>query len=93
MVADWSNPAFSPDGRTLAMDISDGTQTDIWTYDWARDTMRRITFDRSDDRRPVWSPDGSRITFASKRRDNSAFNHTGSAQIGTGGAPTADDDQ
>jgi serine/threonine-protein kinase len=74
MVADWSNPAFSPDGRTLAMDISDGTQTDIWTYDWARDTMRRITFDRSDDRRPVWSPDGSRITFASKRRDNSAFN-------------------
>jgi serine/threonine-protein kinase len=67
IAADWSSPSFSPDGTRLAMDISDGTQTDIWIYDWARDTMSRLTFDPADDVRPSWSPDGRRVVFASKR--------------------------
>jgi serine/threonine-protein kinase len=65
--ADWSSPSFSPDGTRLAMDISDGTQVDIWVYDWARDTLSRLTFDKADDSRPSWTPDGRRILFASKR--------------------------
>jgi serine/threonine-protein kinase len=72
--ADWSNPAFSPDGRSLAMDISDGTQTDVWVYDIVRDTLTKLTFDPADDARPVWSPDGSRIAFASRRGDKATFN-------------------
>ena len=47
--ADWSSPSFSPDGSRLAMDISDGTQADVWVYDWARDTLSRLTFDKADD--------------------------------------------
>jgi serine/threonine protein kinase len=42
-VTDWSNVRFSPDGRRLAMDIFDGKQTDIWVYEWARETLTPLT--------------------------------------------------
>jgi serine/threonine-protein kinase len=60
----WANPAFAPDGRRLAMDISDGNQADVWVHDAMRDTLSRLTFDPADDRRPVWTPDGQRIVFS-----------------------------
>ena len=44
---------------------------DIWAYDWARDTLSRLTFDKADDVRPSWTPDGRRIIFASKRGEKS----------------------
>ncbi len=84
MPSDWSNPAFSPDGRQIAVDISDGSQADVWTYDWSRDTLTRLTFDTSDDQRPVWSPDGARIAFASRRGDKNAFNLYWQRADGTG---------
>jgi hypothetical protein len=59
--ADWGNPRFSPDGQSLAMDISDGTQRDIFVYAWARDTLTQLTFDAGRDRMPVWTPDGRRV--------------------------------
>ena len=65
--ANWTNPRFSPDGRKLALEISDGKQSDIWIYDWARDTLTQLTFDPSNDKSPVWTPDGHRIAFASDR--------------------------
>jgi serine/threonine-protein kinase len=65
--SDWSNLLFSPDGRRLAVDMSDGRQTDVWTYDWARDTLMRVTFGPEGAERPVWTPDGKRIVFASPR--------------------------
>jgi len=65
--ADWGNPQFSPDGQSLAMDISDGTQRDIFVYSWARDTLTQLTFDPGQDRMPVWTPDGRRVVFASNR--------------------------
>ena len=84
--SNWSNPAFSPDGRSVAVDIHDGTQTDIWIYDWERDTLSRRTFDTADDARPVWSPDGTRIAFASRRGGSSAFNLYWQRADGTGEA-------
>jgi serine/threonine-protein kinase len=39
----------------------------VWIYEWARDTLSRLTFDRADDVRPVWSPGGRYIAFASRR--------------------------
>jgi serine/threonine-protein kinase len=65
--ADWANPRFSPDGRKLALDISDGKQRDIWVYEWGLDTLTQLTFDPADDLAPVWTPDGRRIVFASDR--------------------------
>jgi serine/threonine-protein kinase len=63
----WANPRFSPDGRRLAFDVSDGRQRDLFVYDWSADRLLQLTFEPSDERAPVWSPDGARITFASDR--------------------------
>jgi serine/threonine-protein kinase len=71
--ASWSDPTFSPDGRHLAMDISDGQQADLWVYEWARDTLTRLTFERRSAFKPVWTPNGRRIAFASAR-DGLVFN-------------------
>jgi len=44
-----------------------------WTFStdlgvrWAHDTLRRLTFDHATSRKPVWTPDGKRIVFASNR--------------------------
>ena len=65
--AAWSNPRFSPDGQKLALEISDGKQSDIWVYEWARDTLTQLTFDAGQDQFPTWTPDGRRIVFASDR--------------------------
>ena len=70
----WASPQFSPDGRKLAFDISDGKQRDIWVFEWERDTLTQLTFDPGDDRRPEWSPDGRRIVFSSDRANRGIHN-------------------
>lgn len=65
---DWSNPRFSPDGSLLAMDFIDRGNTDVWVYDWARDSLSPLTSPHpADDLAPVWTPDGRRLVFSSNR--------------------------
>ena len=65
--ADWTNPRFSPDGQQIAFDLSTGNrQTDVWTYDWTRDVLTRLTRGGVS-QKPVWTPDGQRIVFGSRR--------------------------
>ena len=40
---------------------------DVWIYEWARDTLTRVTFDAATDEKPVWTPDGQRVVFRSNR--------------------------
>jgi serine/threonine-protein kinase len=58
----YANPALSPDGQRLAVDVTEGSGTDMWVYDWQRDTMTRLTFTGKENH-PVWSPDGRYIAF------------------------------
>jgi len=68
-VADYSNPALSPDGQRLAVCIRDSNgKRNIWVFDLARGTRNRVTFETADDSNPVWSPDGSEIAYSSDRR-------------------------
>jgi Tol biopolymer transport system component len=54
----YQHPSLSPDGSRLALNTSD-----IWVYEWQRDTMTRLTFGPSVSRYPIWSPDGRYIVY------------------------------
>jgi Tol biopolymer transport system component len=62
---------LSPDGKwaavSTASDRASNSRLAIWLLDFARGTSTRFTFGSSNSRMPVWSPDGSRIIFASDR--------------------------
>jgi len=62
---DYRNPAFSPDGKRLALEIGDGKRRDIWVYEWERDALTRLTFVGEANTNPVWTPDGQRIVYSS----------------------------
>jgi Tol biopolymer transport system component len=60
----WNSPRFSPDGTRIAVEMVEGTNSDIWTYDIKRDSLDRVTFDaRALETEPLWTPDGLRIVF------------------------------
>ena len=59
-------PELSPDGRRVAVSRGTFAARDIWLTDSDRST--RFTFDPADDFVAVWSPDGSRVVFASTRK-------------------------
>jgi Tol biopolymer transport system component len=65
----YGHPRFSPDGRRVVVEKVDGDErnVDLWLYDIERDGASRLTSDPAPDVRPVWSPDGKRVVFASKR--------------------------
>ena len=63
---DW--PRVSPDGQKIAVEVTGQT----WTYDVARDTLTRLTFEGTANDSPAWSPDGSRVAVRSNRAGNPA---------------------
>jgi len=72
--------AISPDGSTIAFTY----QGDIYTVSSTGGEARQITTWTGRDLRPVWSPDGSTLAFASDRYGNLDVFTVGA----TGGAPT-----
>ena len=66
---DYAHPRLSPAGDRLAVELTGADGRDIWVYDLAREVFTQLTFETADDTHPVWTPDGQRIVFASRRDD------------------------
>ena len=67
---------LSPDERTLALSRLDDPKlatADIWLMDLTRSTFSRLTTDPLNDAAPLWSPDGTQLTFRSNRGGRSAL--------------------
>ena len=70
---DYATPRLSPDGSRLVVGTTDGDDRDIWVYDLSGDTqIRRLTLG-GNNRRPLWAPDGERVTFTSDRDGTSSI--------------------
>ena len=61
------NPAWSPDGRTVAFSALVGGFNDLYLYDLETNNLRRLTNDAFAELDPAWSPDGRRLAFATDR--------------------------
>ncbi|HTV03123.1 MAG TPA: protein kinase [Luteitalea sp.] len=66
---DTRDMRLSPDGRQVAYEqIDPETFTrDIWVLDLARQSRVRLTYHEAEDITPMWSPDGSKVYFLSRR--------------------------
>jgi serine/threonine-protein kinase len=63
----YEAPRISPDGKHVAFDIDDGKEASVWVADLTGTrSPLRITF-AGQNRLPIWSPDGQRLTFQSDR--------------------------
>jgi serine/threonine protein kinase/Tol biopolymer transport system component len=68
--ADYSGLRLSPDEKSIAFFRIDEGNSDVWVLDLVRGVPSRITFDPEVDNLPIWSPDGRRILWPSRRSGN-----------------------
>jgi serine/threonine-protein kinase len=47
--------------------FSIGANENIWIWDFAHESMTRLTFDEGEDGWPLWTPDSKRIVYRSRR--------------------------
>jgi len=60
-------PAWSPDGKSIAMVLSRDGNPEIYIMELASRRLRRITRHYGIDTEPSWSPDGESLIFTSNR--------------------------
>jgi serine/threonine-protein kinase len=65
----YKYPRISPDGTKLALTFTTDGNQDIWVWDFVRETLSRLTFDKAPDLTALWTPDGRRIAFFSSREE------------------------
>jgi Tol biopolymer transport system component len=59
----YADPRLSPDGKRLALTVTDGRNHDVWVNDLQREAMTRLTFGAGIYADPIWSPDGRYLVF------------------------------
>src|SRR5256885_5613748 len=70
----YGNVSLAPNGKSVALDETDMTMASpnaaVWTYELQREGAKRLTFNPAFNVAPIWSPDSSRLVFASNRALN-----------------------
>jgi Tol biopolymer transport system component len=81
------SPRFSHDDANIFVSETDGRYADVWIYDIARRTRRRLTFESGVENFAADSPDGSRVFYQARPDSSSGMDdweiHS-RAQNGTG---------
>jgi WD40-like Beta Propeller Repeat len=73
--ARYAAPELSPDGKRIAMEsvpaarrtAAPWANQDIWVFELDSGQSTHLTFDPASDEHPIWSPEGSRLVFHSRR--------------------------
>jgi serine/threonine protein kinase len=73
-LAEYYEPKFSPDGKSIAVAVMDprSGKRDVWVYPIAGGQPTRITFG-PDDFWPHWSPDGKEIEYSVRDNGKASF--------------------
>ena len=83
VLAEGSDPAYSPDGELIAFSRCDGIQSDLFVMDADGTNVRQLTHtSKVSETEPTFSADGSRIFF---RYDPESEGYSAVASIGVGG--------
>ncbi len=59
----YGEPGLSPDGRQVALAVTDTSGTHIWVYDLERGTLGKRTFEGTNTY-PIWTRDGQFLTYS-----------------------------
>mgnify|MGYP000866567983 CR=1 FL=1 len=60
----FSNPAWSPDGKTIVVSGLVNGQTDLYAYDLKTKKVRRLTNDKASEILATWSADGKYLAYS-----------------------------
>ena len=64
--AEFHNPRFGPDGRSVSVDINEPTGRDVWVLSLEQGTLTRVTFE-NDGHDAIWSRDGRSLVYIGTR--------------------------
>lgn len=70
LITPWPTPDPLNEGGTLAFDMRQNGNTDIYILPIGQPDPIRLTGHSAPDVQPVWSPDGTELAFSSKRNGN-----------------------
>jgi serine/threonine-protein kinase len=70
-VRDFSAPRLSPDGRRIAVIVSDGSKSDVWIHDLGTGTLSRLTTVETVTS-VGWTRDGTRVAYSAAGRGSRA---------------------
>jgi len=72
--ATWVGVDLSPNGKRVAVHRHDSDGGDVWIFEPGKTAPARFTFDAAQENStPIWTPDGTRITFSSQRGGKSGI--------------------